>query len=66
MRSAFMANSPWLGSMRLSSSLKVLRQTTKGLTYLTVSDSFTTEVGKLTTARAAVGVLFTWYYCSVL
>ena len=32
-----MAYSPWPGSVRLSSSLKVLRQTTIGLTYLMVS-----------------------------
>ena len=52
MLSAVMAYSSWLGSVHLSSSLKVLRQTTTGLTYLTVS-----EVGEQTTARAAVRVL---------
>ena len=48
MLSAVVAYSSWLGSVHLPSSLKVLRQTTTGLTYLTVSDSFTVlEKGQL-------------------
>ena len=49
--SAIMAYSPWPGNFRLTSSPKVLQQTTSGLTFLTVSPL---EVGTRTTARAAI------------